>query len=301
MQHETLYRRIRTPIPLTGGKVACFTIDIEPDYGGRTGTTELLQNTACFIAIKDMLQTAKIPASAFITTGLFSRNNNNASGDPSIILSNLHNSGISDFHCHSHTHNTTLNLKATPQEEITESYRTFNQIFGKPPCGWRAPQGIIYPSDIDILKDTGFKFSSSIFPSYRPGKFNHLKYPATPFIWDNGLPEFPLSTIKILRIIMSISWAKLLGIKPITLLSGLLGLPPVVIIDSHLHDFFINKNAYNKLPLWLRTIYRRNMECGTEIFFYMVKYLKSAGYTFITMTELYSQLLYNVKATQYIK
>jgi len=275
-----LLTRIKKILQPRQQKFACFTIDIEPDYGGRTGTTNLITSKSAITRLADILLPSEIPITAFITTDILLSNGNN-------LIENLRASGIADFHCHSHTH-TTTKYSINSTHEISKSFDTLNKFLDKNRIvGYRAPQGLLNYKDIDAIKKTGFHFSSSIFPSFRPQKFNNLKLPCIPFIYDNGLIEFPLAVIKYLKVIFSLSYTKLLGLKTTLALTRLFGLPEIVIIDSHLHDFITDEPTYQKLSPVFKAIYSRNKHNGGDYFHQIVSFLKQQNYKFITMSELY--------------
>ena len=218
---------------LPNEKLACITIDIELDYGDRTGEFNILQETH-----KELLQLAKqfkelnIPISLFICTNLL------------IKYPKLYNILIQlgdDFHCHSHTHNT---KNFDSNYEISKSTETFYDFFGYYPIGYRAPQGVLYEGDIEILKQFSYNFSSSVFPSFRPGKFNNLSLPIHPFKYYNGIIELPLAVIPKLRNIISLSYLKLMGYQFYKNLFNILDIPNIFIFDSHLHDYILNNKSY---------------------------------------------------------
>ena len=144
-------------------KIACFTLDFELDYGSRINQFNLLeQNQAELNVLIDLFKKYNIPVSAFIRTDILT--NYSQSQD---LIKKL----ATDYHCHSHTHN---NQIGQTTEEIIKSSATFKKYFGYQALGYRVPQGVLQSKDIFTLKSSGFRFSSSVFPSFRPGKFNNL-------------------------------------------------------------------------------------------------------------------------------
>ena len=127
--------------------------------------------------------------------------------------------------------------------EIEKSKKVFSKYFNTNPLGYRAPQGVLKNGDIEELYKKGYKFSSSLFPSFRPGKYNNLFSPINPIIYTNGFIEIPFSVIKKIRYTFSLSYIKLLGFQVSRLLVKIFGLPNIVVFDSHLHDFITNEKA----------------------------------------------------------
>lgn len=260
-------------------KLACVTLDFEKDYGDRVNEFNIL--SSCRSEIDDLgrlFRRLGVPVSGFIRTDLLT-------DYPECfpVLTNL----LQDYHCHSHTHNT----KAfQSQEEIAASKATFEEYFGRRPLGYRAPQGVLHKGDIQLLKQHDFKFSSSIFPSYRPGKFNNLSMPTEPFLYENGIMELPFSVVPKLRYTISLSYLKLIGMPLNRACVSLLGLPNVVVFDSHLHDFIVSRESFNKLPRRIRIAYGINKYSGMKYFEGFVQILRHHEYRLVTMTELYEHI-----------
>ena len=96
-----------------------------------------------------------------------------------------------DYHCHSHTHNT---ANFDSKIEISQCALIFEKTFGYKALGYRAPQGVLYDGDVNLIKENGFKFSSSIFPSYRPGKYNNLSLPIDPYTGNTFVANISIGT-----------------------------------------------------------------------------------------------------------
>lgn len=259
-------------------RLVCVTLDFEMDYGDRIKEFNILDDEKALSDLAKLFSDSGVPISAFIRTDVLI--NHPGSLD---IIKKIAN----DYHCHSHTHNT---RNFDSEAEISTTFETFEKYFGHKPLGYRAPQGILYDNDIDLLKNLGFKFSSSIFPSYRPLKYNNLFMPIQPFIYSNGIMELPFSVIPKLRYTISLSYLKLLGFNINNVLFNLFGLPNVIIFDSHLHDYIVNEESFSKLPKGLKFVWGINKYSGQKYFKDFISLLKSKGYRFITMSELYNYL-----------
>ncbi len=96
-----------------------------------------------------------------------------------------------------HTHNHVYLTQETPERfrrESVEDKRRFEDLTGKPLAGFRAPGFSLTTQTLwalDILKELGFSYSSSVMPT-RISRFGMPDKPITPFEWPNGLIEFPL-------------------------------------------------------------------------------------------------------------
>ena len=226
----------------TKKKLACITLDFEKDYGDRIGEFNIINEAVELDKLKKQFEKLNIPLSLFLTTNIFE--DYPESFELATTLGN-------DFHSHSHTHNT-KNIDS--QFEIKKSKSVFNNLFKQNPLGYRAPQGVLKPGDIELLQNNGYKFSSSVFPSFRPGKYNNLLLPTSPIVYENGFVEMPFSVIKKIRYTFSLSYLKLLGLNFNKLLISSFGLPNIVVFDSHLHDYIINEKSFNELPMLVKKL-----------------------------------------------
>ena len=107
---------------------------------------------------------------------------------------------------------------------------------------------------------------------------------------DNDIIEFPFSVVPKVRYIVSLSYLKLLGFALNKSLFSIFGLPNIIVFDSHLHDYILNENSFNKLPWGLRTAWGIRKHSGKKYLKMFVDLLRREGYRFITMTELYNYL-----------
>lgn len=259
-------------------KIACITLDYEIDYGDRTEEFNILNDN--FNDIKklgELFRDCDTPVSTFIRTDMFK--SYPKSLEALKLISN-------DYHCHSHTHSM---CNFNSEYEIKTCKEVFKDTFGTEPLGYRAPCGVLYDQDPDILLKNGFKFSSSIFPTYRPKKFNHLDKPQTPYKHENSLLELPFASINTVRFVISMSYIKLIGFNQFKLLASIFGLPDVLVIDSHLHDFIYNQKSIDQIPKPMNWVWSRNSKNSLTIYKQLIDFLKIKGYHFKSMTDLYKQ------------
>ncbi|MFA6039759.1 MAG: polysaccharide deacetylase family protein [Candidatus Peribacteraceae bacterium] len=255
-------------------RTAVLTCDIEPDYGGRTGTAELLREKRFTAELMRWCGDRSLPLSAFVVTSLL--------GERLPAVDALRDGGI-DVHCHAHTHNVRTYFQHS-REEIARSQEAFTAFFGASATGYRAPQGILLPGDDTALAQNGFLFDSSVFPGRRPGLFDCRTLPLTPWEWRSGVLELPLAATARRRL-LTLSHLKLRGK---TLWQSILrqdALPPILIVDSHLHDFFPPSSAAG-LPWTLRLAYARNRTKGFALLEWLLDVLRERGYRFQSMTGL---------------
>ncbi len=257
---------------------AVLTCDIEPDYGGRTGTTELLRDDKHATELLRWCHQQSLPLSAFIVTSLLTER------FPAIASLREANA---DLHCHAFTHDVRTYYRNS-QEEIGRAQEAFTAFFGKPAQGYRAPQGILLPGDEIALARHGFLCDSSIFPAKRPGLFDCRMLPLTPWSWQSGVLELPLAATAQRRM-LTLSHLKLRGKALWKRILTNDSLPPILIIDSHLHDFF-PPSSTTGLPWSLRLAYARNRTHGFALLEWLVNMLRERNYRFDTISGLVSTL-----------
>lgn len=274
-----LLSEIERTLDVSGMRIAVLSCDIEKDYGGRTGTQELLEDASFMEQLLQRCTEAHIPLSCFVVTSLLEQSL------PAIRV--LREKEI-DCHAHSHTHDVST-YRAQSQEEIERSQETFSRVFGRPSLGYRAPQGVIMPGDISALVHAGFRFDASVFPARRRGVFDYRMLPRDPWMWKGGVMEIPFAaspahhrfTVSTLKLWGPFWWKRFL--------SNLGALPSVFVIDSHLHDFF-TPSQFHQLPFFFRLIYSRNSKRGFDLLSWTVETLKRHGYSFMTMRDAHAAL-----------
>lgn len=106
----------------------------------------------------------------------------------------------------SHGYGHGLVYDMTPEafrDDLRKSKDILEDIVGKPVIGYRAPSFSITPQSIwalDILKETGFKYDSSVFPVSIHDRYGFSGCDTRPFTWPNGLLEIPLAVYRIGRL-----------------------------------------------------------------------------------------------------
>ncbi|MBI5477722.1 MAG: polysaccharide deacetylase family protein [Deltaproteobacteria bacterium] len=269
---HVVLRRLPADAP---AKIACLTVDFECDYGARTGQFRLARHEDELQALRSFLRRERIPLSLFVVTEMLDKWS--AAAPLARLLGD-------DWHSHSHTHRPACpDLKA----EIAASREGFRRHFGRGPAGYRAPMGLLRPEHVPLLAEAGFSFSASIFPSLRPGTYNHLGQSLLPLRYENGLIELPFGVVRGLRVPVAISYFKLLGPGPGRWLLKLLGVPRVLVVNFHLHDVVVDEESLAQLTGGVRAVYGIRKHGGRAVLEALVRHLRAEGYTFLTMTELY--------------
>jgi peptidoglycan/xylan/chitin deacetylase (PgdA/CDA1 family) len=85
--------------------------------------------------------------------------------------------------------------------------------------GFRAPR--MRPPSRKILKKAGFLYSSSLHPTYVPGRYNHFTDPRKPFTAE-GVLEIPVSVAPVIRLPVSWVWFRLGGVMYAKVITSLM-------------------------------------------------------------------------------
>ena len=271
-------------------RIACFSLDLEADYAGMTGC-DYYESLECTEAFEQMVSVYGIKLTTFVAGTILDVN--------FPIVKRLQSLG-SRFETHSYSHP----LKELPSakiENIRNGIDAYVRYFGERPSGYRAPQGIISMDEVKFLSEQGLLYSSSIFPSYLPGRYNNLHFPTHPFIYEETcLLEIPFSVIPFIRLPVTASHVNLFGSRLSILLMRLFGCPRLLNICMHLYDF-CDVSAYRMLPLKERIGYfrQRIARDKTKSFEALVRFLKSRGYRFAYLRDIASEIVKNGSAARW--
>lgn len=161
------------------------------------------------------------------------------------IQSQGHEVGLHGF---SHTPIEVLG-QAQFERETKFGYATISEILGEPVRGYRAPYFSLTSNTVwapEILKDTGFTYSSSVLPAWNP-QFSFPNAPHSPFIWPCGLIEFPVQSYGIGRLRIPLLGGAYVRLAPEILyraIRNLTNTSKFVYTYCHPYDFDINEDFY---------------------------------------------------------
>lgn len=254
-------------------KLFAFTIDLESDYGGVVNQYEIFKDPVKIEDLLSILNSLDVKITVFAVGEIFEL-------FPHVIK--LFEKYDCEFEPHSYSHNFD---SPDSEPEIEKGKSAYFDYFKKYPKGYRAPRGKISDPGIKLLEKHGFLYDSSIFPSYFPDPFRYLfSNKQVHYYGDSKIMEIPITSVSPFRLTLSISYIKLLGVNFFTALS----LPDVICFGSHLHDYIINENSFNKLPFFWKLIYGRNKLKGIDYCKKFMEHVKQKGYRFCYMSEIYN-------------
>lgn len=266
-------------------KLACITLDMEPDYGDPEKRIRLLENPEYLERYISIINKYNVKVTMFTVTNLLE-----ARG---IDFSKLATRIPLEYSIHSHTHDP---HNACSLDEVQNSKLAYTKFTGKSPAGYRAPIGRITKEGLGHLLDNNFIYDASLYPSIRPGEFGYsnLHMPNIPFrvkrADGKSLIEFPFTAIEKIRIIFALSYVKLLGWGIYSLLLRMFGLPKYTLLLSHPHDFYFARIPNSTVVGAEKIALSRNSAKAFDYFEEMIRFLAQQGYEFVFISELYQKV-----------
>jgi peptidoglycan/xylan/chitin deacetylase (PgdA/CDA1 family) len=271
-------------------KTACLTLDVEHDYGSLL-TKPAYKGLENIPLLVDFFNELDLPITCFIQGSLLETH-----GKDINYFSRLN----AEFEPHSYSHPGPNRMNF--EWEIAKSKEAYHAFFGKEPLGYRSPDGYTNGNNYyKTLVRNGFKYDSSVFPSFRPDRYNNLKLPVNPYyLNDNQIIEFPFSVVSNhVRVPISMGYLKLFGRTFFKLLE-VLPLPNLIIFDFHLHDLsylssFNEIDFQNSLPAYQKILYKRIYKSkgdqGFPVLNKFIETLQKTGYTFLKVEDVFRGII----------
>jgi peptidoglycan/xylan/chitin deacetylase (PgdA/CDA1 family) len=211
----------------------------------------------------DLLNHYKVKATFFIT-GNFCEHNSN-------VIRTLAEDHEIASHAYYHSH--------FDEEFILRSKNILEMASGKKVIGFRMP--LLQKADYNNLMNAGFKYDSSINPTFLPGRYNNLKVSRTPYkIANTEIIEFPVSVTPVIR--LPLFW---LSFKILPLFLYRFFCNSVLRQDQFLHLYFhpweFARIDQFKIPDYIRN---PNGDKYTKKFEKLLKYLTKKG-DFVTASD----------------
>lgn len=270
-------------------KIACFSLDVEHDYGtlSQVPQYEGLKNIPRLVGLfKDL----NMPLTCFVQGSLFETHPEEVNQFFEL-----------DVEIESHSYSHPGPEKMDFDFEVKKSCSVYKEYIGSTPLGYRSPDGYVNSERyFDTLFRSGIKYDSSIFPSFRPGRFNHMNHPTQPYsVLDGKILELPFSVLSpYLRIPISLSYFKLCGKYGLQTLQYF-PLPDLIIFDFHLHDLTRLPNAdtiikqsslSNSNSMILKRTYCSKGDHGFAFLKKFIDILNSKGYEYAKIEDIYRRL-----------
>lgn len=246
-----------------------LTIDLEEfDRANGDAAFELsrkgLENLKEVLSVNDVTGT-------FFTTSTF------ASRFPDIIRSIAENHEIA-LHAYDHTHNYKEMNPVEAKEHLENAKDILEKMTGNMIIGFRAPQ--MQAPGMDVLRDIGLKYDSSLHPTYVPGRYSHHK--ETMEIHEvDGMVRVPVSVTPMFRLAYSWLWFRVGGewyAKQCT--RATMKMMDFVSIYFHPWDF-VDLRSVKGLPF----MYGRNTQKSPGMLDRYLKWLKGKGFKFMSMGD----------------
>lgn len=264
-------------------KLACVTLDMEPDHSDPEKKVRLLENQDLFERYVSIVNRHGAKVTMFTVASLFPRYGTH--------FRKLESRIPLEYAVHSYSHDPNNGCSL---DEVEKAVDAFKQLSNRSPQGYRAPIGRIDKNGLGHLLDHGFEYDSSVYTSIRPGKFGYfnLHMPNMPFRISrnsSSLVEFPFTSLSIVRIPFALSYAKLIGWRKYSILMKLFGVPDFTVVLSHPYDFYFHLVADNATGME-RWALSRNAERAFNYFENMLIALEKRGYRFVHMSEAYDRI-----------
>jgi len=265
-------------------KIACLTLDMEPDYGDPDGHIRLLEDSDYFERFTTIINRHNAKLTMFTVTSLFDHFGEH--------FGRLNKHIPLEFAAHSHRHDPS---NAATRNEVETAAQVMRRVNSKGPLGYRAPYGQITREGLAHLLDAGYQYDASVYTSFRPGRFGYanLHVPNVPFRVKRGgesLVEFPFTSLSRVRVVFGLSYVKLFGWSLYRSLLRAFGLPDIALALSHPHDFYFHELAAFHPIAAERLALSRNAKRAFDYYDKMLTELERQGYMFAFVSEVYAQI-----------
>lgn len=261
------------------GRLACLTIDMEPDLRCPQRRIRLLEDDARFEMFTQLLRRSRVPLTSFTVMSVAPRHIDQ--------LNALAREAEVEFAVHSYSHDT---KNPASEYEVRRSWETYGELWNTQPLGYRSPNCLIDERGIDNLTAQGFRYDSSIVPSIRPDGYgyNNLRFGRMPFQFSGSygtLLELPIACLAGIRLPLVFSYVKLVGLAAYRTALAAFPLPDVVVTYLHPYDLYVDEISQH-IRGWKRYAHARNSRHAERLLESIVVLLKDRGYTFVLMREL---------------
>lgn len=261
--------------------MACLTVDLEHDFGD-LNPSPTFEGLILLPRLISFAQEQRVPLSWFVQGSLFESHPD--------AVERVATVSPSDVYLHGYRHSDPRTVDQV--EEIEHGMNEYERSMGRRPTGYRAPLGVISERELAFLAGKGFSFDSSVFPTWRPGRFLHWLTPNRPHLLNGqGMWEIPISVVgRWLPVPVSLSYFKLMGCGFRRAFRSM-PLPQTLVIGMHMHDLEPLNSASclrsaGENSLVLERCYGAGAPTGWSVLDGLVTVLGRRGYRFMALSEL---------------
>ncbi len=259
-------------------RIACMSMDIEPDLRDPSRQIRLLDDDARMQALVDVLTAERVPLTSF-TVMVHARRHADR-------LAALAARVTMEYAVHSFSHDT---AQPASETEVRSAKEAYQDLWGAPPLGYRSPNCLIDERGVDTLVRHGFLYDSSIVPSVRADgyAYNNLRFGRDPFLFagpSGSILELPVACLGGIRLPLIFSYVKLLGLQTYQAALSVFPLPDIVVTYLHPYDLYVEE-VVNHVTGWKRLAHRRNSRNALVLLSQLIRTLKGRGYRFALMRD----------------
>jgi peptidoglycan/xylan/chitin deacetylase (PgdA/CDA1 family) len=257
-------------------KIACLSIDVEPDLWCPKERLRLFESASRLDALCSLFRRNGVPLTCFVVMKHATRYKE--------ALASVADAVEIELAVHSFSHDQRSPATA---DEVRRAWDTYCDIWNREPRGYRAPNCLIDAQGLRNLSDQGFLYDSSVTPSIRLDRFgyNNWHLPTKPFLFESAprnILELPIACFSGIRVPLVLSYVKLFGLRAYEVASRFLSLPNIAVVYFHAYDLYITEIADN-CPGWKKYAHLRNGGRGLQILDDMIGMMKQQGYQFMLM------------------
>ena len=260
-------------------KIACLSIDMEPDLRSPDRRIRLLDEDDKLETLSSLLRRENVPLTSFVVMKHARRYADR--------LNTLAQKAEVEFAVHSYSHN---QAEPASADEIKRSWDEYCDVWNCEPRGYRSPNCLIDGGGLQRLAAKGYQYDSSITPSIRFDRYgyNNLHLPRMPFIvkgTEHDILELPVACLRGVPVPFILSYVKLFGLRAYQFAVPLLPLPDIVTCYFHPYDLYAAEIAQG-IKGWKRYAHLRNSGNAVNLLQGMIRMLKKQGYQFALMRDL---------------
>jgi peptidoglycan/xylan/chitin deacetylase (PgdA/CDA1 family) len=180
------------------------------------------------------------------------------------------------------SHNLHHNTKNYNHQEVEKSKQILERIINKKIIGFRFPR--LKKPDFNSLKKLGFKYDSSISPSYIPGRYNNY-FEQKKITLKNGIYEIPISTMPLTHLPLSWLFIRFFGLSYAKFVTKHC-MKKQKFTNLFFHPWEFNNLKNFKIPFYIK---RNSGDKALNLLEKYILWCKKRNYKFTTFEEFINQ------------